>query len=811
VIRLGEMAREDARAALRTVRANLGTSCLVVLCLAAGIGLHILMSALADVVFLRLPAGVRNAAGLVTIAGRSPGRVWYDDFEALRHDARLARVAGLAQAEIVVGRGSDAARVSSEFVSADYWSLLGVRSTVGRFFQTDEDRVGARVMVLSDRFWRSRFHADRSIVGQSIDVDGRPVTIVGVAEPGFHGIFEEPVALWLPLVDVPLPPHETLTDMSVFVIARLVDGTPLPAVAAEASGLFQHDRRVRSRPESAVVQRYVDERRAWLRQRDLMLWLLGAADCVLLIAWANAATLMLLRGRARRHQVAIQLALGVTRQRLVRQLLIGSAVLAAAGGGLGILLAWAGLAPAATILGLPAPPTIWQMRLAAYAVAVCAVTTLAFGFAPALAATRSTVAAVLSTGTPAAARRRSAASTMLVTAQFALSLVVLAGAGLFVRSLQKAATTDLGVDAKHVLYVTPDLVASQFDSARRDAVLSRVRDRLTRVPSVRAVAIEDMPRFMGIAFAAGLERPDVDTGGSDQTHHVPRMTPGSNSVSSGYVQASGLRLVRGRDITDADRAGTLPVMVISARLAEEFWPGQDPLGRCLLVLYYQRAPVCTSVVGVVADAEVLGLRDLGAYGLRPTYYVPRAQHSDPRFSSRADLVVRTWGDPRHVLDVVRRAATEAAPEVPHFQIETVPMRLGLDLDPMRNAESMLATFGIVAVVLTAVGLGAVIAYTVVERTREMGIRIAMGARASDVIALVVRQAMVPAVLGIALGMGGAWMATRILVNALYGVSPTDPLTFAVVIGILSLVAVLACVAPARRAVAIDPIEAIRVD
>jgi predicted permease len=384
----------------------------------------------------------------------------------------------------------------------------------------------------------------------------------------------------------------------------------------------------------------------------------------------------------------------------------------------------------------------------------------------------------------------------LIALQAALSLIVLAGSGLFLRSLQKTSAIDLGVDADHVVFLNPEL-ATRTDSAVEEAIRARIMARLAAVPGVRAVSIEDIPRYRGIAVV-GVKRPGPDSIPSEAIAHPPRI----NFVGPSYAQALGTPLLSGRDITGEDRAGTLPVVVVSQRMARVYWPGRNPIGQCLLIsINDDKHPPCAYVVGVVADAP-MNIEDA-----RPLfYYVPRAQRSLPY---QPTIIVRTTGPASAALRTFREAAMQAAPDLIYAQVSTIPMLLADQLAPAKLGALLFVVFGLTALALTAIGLYGVVSYVVAQRTREVGIRMALGSTALGVVALIARQGAKPVVIGLVAGLAGAALVTRLLKALLYNVSPTDGPSFAAAAALLGLVAAIACIVPARRAARVDPVVALR--
>jgi predicted permease len=812
------MLRDDIEAAVRALRARPAFATLIVCCLAIGIGANIAMFSIANVLFLRPPTGVRNADALMRLyvvrrsgETRSPqgGAFSYPDFSDLRHapDA-FAGVAASHPASFTVGHGADAETVIGEFASADYFRVLGTRTARGRFFTADEDSVRGLhpAVVLGYSYWQSRFQG-RDVIGHTMTIDDRLFTIVGVAERGFQGAGYSHYDLWLPNVQIEpvlhMDPLQSRFMLSLSVIGRRAPGTSVAramtvATAALTAGAAA-DPKADQHPQ--VISR------AWSNGMDrdgaphgtLILWLLGAVGFVLAIACANVANLLLARAVQRRRELAVRLSLGIGRYRLARQMLIESVILALSGTAAGLLIAWLSTTTW-SIPGLGPHPSPWDPTVLAFALGLALVTAIAFGVAPAIMATKTDLSLLLKDGAPSASQRRARGRSALIALQAALSLIVLAGSGLFIRSLEKMSAIDLGLDADHVMFVNPRLPLGQADSAGEEAIRARVIARLAALPGVRAVSIEDIPRFRGIAVV-GVKRPGPDS--------IPNEAQGLNTpridfVGPSFALALGETIMSGRDITAADRAGTLPVAVVSQRMAHAYWPGRNSIGQCLLIsINDEPNPSCTYVVGVFRDA----VNNLGE-GQMLSYYVPRAQRSLPY---QPTIIVRTSGPSRAALATVRAAVTQAAPEVLYAEASTVPMLLADQFAPAQLAALLFTLFGIAALGLTAIGLYGVVAYLVAQRTREVGIRIALGSTTLRAVALMARQGAKPVAVGLLAGLAGAFLLTRFLQSLLYNVSPTDGPSFAAAAGLLGLVAAVACIVPARKAAQVDPVVALRAE
>ncbi len=465
------------------------------------------------------------------------------------------------------------------------------------------------------------------------------------------------------------------------------------------------------------------------------------------------------------------------------------------------------------VLALPAAAAVLDARVLVFTAVVSIVTAVLFGLAPAFISTRAEGTLALNNGSMRSGTGRSPTQTALLVLQAALSLVVLAGAGLFVRSLRNIREVDLGMDASHVVLADLKLPESGYDSAARAALYDRLVERVSALPGVVGVSYEAVPRFRALLNLA------VSLPGRDSMSTDRRGTP-VNFVGPDYLRANGTPLRSGRDISDQDRARTLRVAVVNETMAKRFWPAANPLGRCILVHSdegRQRggassgAPPCTYVVGVMADGKYLSLTE----DPTPFYLLPNSQQrlevGPHGLGPMPTLIVRGRGDPHRLAPEVRRAIEELAPDIPSVDVHALADVVDPQIQPYRIGAVLFTSFGLVALFLAAIGLFGVVSYVVTQRTREVGVRLALGARGAHVRALMVRQGMVPALVGTAIGLLGALYVTRYFSNQLYGVSPTDPLTLGAVAVGLCAVAALACYVPARRAARVDPVIAMRVE
>jgi putative ABC transport system permease protein len=823
-----EAVGQDIEYAVRSLIATPGFTLVALLCLAIGISANTTMFGVADRLFLRPPPGIRDAGQVVRLyfdreggSVRTPGGgpASFPDFQDLRggNGGAFSGVAAFSPARYSYGTGSAARELFAENVSASYFDVLRTRPAIGRFFRSDEDSVAAShpVVVVSYGFWEREFGGDPNVLGKVVTLDGRQFTIVGVTERGFSGFNLQPLDVWVPIHEMTLDlGPDMLTERHaiwVNLIARLAPGVSRSEAMSRASGAKQAIDPIAARdldPHVRVVTGPLLEADGPMRrpQDTIALWLSAAVVLVLLIACANVANLLLARGARRRREIAIRLSLGAGRGQLVRQLFVESLVLALIGGALGLLLSlWS--SRAVGLLDLPASASVLDARALMFTAAVSVVTAIVFGLAPALINTRLELASSLKESPLRSGGGRPRLQTSLLVVQAALSMVVLAGAGLFVRSLRNIRAVDLGMDADHIVVASVSVPNSGYDSLALASLYDRAVERLSTIPGVVGVSYEAMSPFRGI-LAIPVRLPGQDSTTGD------RRTPSVNFVGPDFLRANGTALRSGRDISIQDRAGTMPVAVVNETMAKRFWPGQNPLGQCMKIALGRR-PVssvpCTYVVGVMADGKYVRISE----DQLSFYVLPNSQQKLPvgphQMGPPPTLVIRGTGDPHRLVPQVRQAMQAVAPDLPAVDVHAIADVIDPEIQPYRIGAVLFTAFGLVALFLAAIGLYGVVSYVVAQRTREVGVRLALGARGSDVRALILRQGMAPALLGTALGLLGAAYVTRFFRSQLYGVSPIDPATLVTAALGLCAVAVLACYLPARRAAGVDPVIAMRAE
>ena len=811
--------RSDLRYALRRLLAAPGFTAVAVLSLALGIGANTTIFSVVNALLLR-PIAAPEPERLVTVHatdrdGRGFHSFSHPDYVDYRAGTRaLAGLAAAGFAITTMGRG-DAAEVSAGMlVSGNYFDVLGVRPALGRAFLAEEDRApGAHpVVVLGHALWERRFAADPAAVGREVTINARPFTIVGVMPATFGGHVIGPrVDFWAPVAMQPQlrPGGSVVADRGsawLELIGRLAPGATPAAAAAELDAVGRRldadfprgDDRVRRVAVLPAKPLFAQQRGA---VAGFTAMLMGVVGLVLLAACANLASLLLARAVARQREIAVRVALGATRFRLVRQLLTESVVLALAGGAVGVLLAsW--MTDALVAFKPPIPVAIAldlsaDGRVLAFTLLLSLATGVLFGLAPALGSTRPDVVAGIKDGGDATAplgRRRLRAT--ILGAQIAVSIVLLVGAGLFVRSLAHARRLDPGFATGRMLLATVDPALVGYAAPQRRALVRALGERVRAHPRLeRASAAPGVP----LGLDANATRIWVE-GGAD-VRGRGTLSAGYNSVLPGYFATMGIALLAGRDLTAADDSGAAPVAIVSEAFARRVWPDGRAVGRRLRD---DPGGPWREVVGVVRDVKYGRLTEDPA----PYLYLPYAQGG----GGDATLHVRTRGaDPLALLPAVRRELQALDRNIPLVGVKSMEQHMRISLFPARVAGAVLGAFGALAVVLAAVGVYGVVAFAVGRRTREIGIRMALGAPAAAVARLVVRQELRPVAVGATVGLVAAAALARLVGAFLYGVAPGDPLTFAGVAALLALVAALSSWLPARRAAHVDPAAALRAE
>lgn len=819
-----ETVARDVRYGARALRRNPGFTAAAVLTLALGIGANTTIFSLVNAVLLRPPPHVREPSRIVSLftsdySGPPYGTSSYPDYEEFRKQRELFDgVAMFTPRGVGVGEADDMERAGLETVSENYFDVLGVRAAAGRFFVAEEGRIGTplAVAVIGYDLWQRRFAGNLSLVGSTIRLNGRPFTVVGIAPKGFSGSLRGLSAdVWIPVTAAALLGGDGATGLaqrgnrSFFVFARLAPGVDLPRAQAGMQVLARQlhasytdmwkdvtgaGRRISLLPESQT--RVPPQIRG--PALGFVALLMGTVGLVLLVCCANVASLTLARATGRGKEIGVRLSLGASRRRIVRQLLTESVLLAGIGGALGILLAvWATRAMMAFHPPLPVRISLdlgLDARVLTFTLGAALLTGVLFGFAPALRASRPDLVSVLkgTGGSAAVAGRRIALQSVLVVSQIVMSLLLVIAALLFVRSLQAASAIDTGFRSERLLLVDAAPRPGADSAVDEALVAQRMQERIAALPGVRAVS------WTGAA-PLGLEssrRGVVVEGykprqGEDMEYHY-------NHVGPSYFETMGIEMRRGRAITAADRRGAPQVVVVNEAFARRFWPGQDPLGRRLSTS--GAGGPFAEVVGIARDSKYVSLTEEP----RPFMYFSALQER-----SSTTLLVRTSLSPRSEFAAIQREVLAIAPDWSLLNVRTMDEQIGTSLLPQRVAGGVLSLFGMVALTLAAVGLYGVVAYSVAARSREIGVRVALGARRRDVLRLVLTQGVTLVVIGLAIGIPAAWGVTRLLSSFLIGATAADAIAFGAASLLLAATSLLASWIPARRAAAVDPVAALR--
>lgn len=814
----------DLRCALRQLAKNPGFTAVAVLTLALGIGVNSVMFSLVDAVLFRpLPMAKPEQLvrlGMTDARGVDLGGVSYPLLEDLARDAgALCTLTGSSGFEVNLSVGHEAAeRVSATAVTGNFFSVLGVKPAAGRLLGEQDDlRPGGQpVIVLSEAFWQRRYGGDPRVVGSAARINTSVFTIVGVAARGFHGTSLESVPdVWIPLT-MSLEASPNLAQFQPFerrefnwidLVGRLADGVGAAQAKARLDTInarINQDLRVAARDERYDRFRVLPLADAVLepgRQHEVARssWLLiGVTAAVLVIACAVAAGLLLVRGEARHRELALRQALGASRGRVVRQLLAESLLLSAAAAVLGLLLAqWSAelflrLAPASFPLATTATTPVLESRVIAFTSAVALLSSLVFGLLPAYRASGPDLTqAIKAQGTPLAGRAHSfSLRGSFVVVQVALCAVLLVGAGLLLRTLAAATRVPLGFDPDNALVISLDVSKSGYDSERGRQFQAQLLERVRQLPGVRSAALS---RHVPVQEAGMITTVELSS------FAAPRGRPPEvmfTPVSSDFFRTMGIRLEQGRDVARADE-GSASVLIVNRAFADRFWPGRDALRERVLNFGAKGA----QVIGVAANAKLTSVREAP----EPMIYVPDFAFYAPSTS----LIVRTTGDPSRVLPAVIGVARELDKSVPLYRVRSLREHVGLALAQERVTAALLSALGLLALVLAGIGLYSVIAYATQVRAREFGIRLALGASPRQLLRLVLREGAGLAATGAVIGLSVAAGASRLLGSLLFGVTPTDPLTFAGIAALLLTVALAASTVPARRAAAVDPITTLR--
>jgi macrolide transport system ATP-binding/permease protein len=831
---LMETLLQDMRYGARMLLKRKGSTAIAVLSLALGIGAHTALFSLADAFLWRALPGVDNDR-LFTLV-RGDGMIWpssYPDYIVYRDRSKSwAGLAAYDPVTLAFGKRERSRLVMGELVTGNFFEVLGVGMSQGRAFLPDEDRTpGAHpVVVLSHDFWVSEFGGDPQLIGKTVTLNNQSFTVIGVAKPGFAGVSNPlPVEFWIPTMMQAVakpnaPPALTLRSVGLFVIGSLKEGVSREQAEAELNAINRQ-----------LLQEYPPSSEGVDSWRTLPLSLTPAqgtlftgfrkrvaaaitlamvlAWMVLLIGCANVANLLLARGATRYKEIALRLVVGASRLRLIRQLLTESLLLAllAAAGGL-LLTFWINQLLMSIQLPLPgaSAPSEVELRLDGrvfgFALMLSVLTSLIFGLAPAWAATKPDVVSALKDEPGMSGRRKGVSSrNSLVVAQIATSLTLLVGAGLSTRSLRNIQNMDLGFDTGNGLVMTLDLGRLKYDKERGLQFYTQFIERLATTPGVRSITIANhLPLDPGWGFT------NISIEGQPPVADGRPMNAVQQNIGLRYFGTMGIPLLRGRDFTAQDTASSEPVVIINEMMARRHWPNLKDIGEVIgqririgsdleqrLHIGSDQDAKLTTIVGVAVDTKTVGLKYDGMW-------TPISQN----FSLSFQALVRTNAEETSTVPALRREVAALDPNLP-IKIITLREHIRSQTRAAEMFAGLLTSLGGVGLLLTAIGLYGVMSYAVAQRTREIGIRMSLGARAPDVLKMIIRHGMRLTLAGLAIGLVAALAIMRVVRSLFYEVSAHDPITFVVALLALSAVALLACYVPARRATKVDPLAALR--
>lgn len=821
--RLEDEMFQDLRYGVRMMLKHPGLTAVVAISLAVGIGANTTIFSYINALLLRPPA-VRDPGSLLEVMGQSANGgssfersrpLNYPDYVFYRDNNRVfTDLVGYDGDPIFAGimRNGQAETVLGQFVSGNYFTGLGVQTARGRAFSSDDDAQRNPVVVLSHEFWRQTLASDPNVVGTSLVINGVGMTVVGVAPEGFRGM----MAGFAPVFFAPLSMKPQITrahgllegreSFWLMAVGRLQAGVSAKQAQSELSVLAQQlqqaypnsnkDLDVAVYPAALVPGPF----RVYVGAFTGLLMIV--VGLVLLVACANAANLFLASAVSRRRETAIRAALGASRSRIIRQALTESVAVAMLGGLGGLAFAlWS--VPALLKFAPPALPIKLDVpidhRVLSFTFLTAILTGVIFGILPAMRSARLDLTPSLKDGASGSGYRRSRLRSFLVVSQIAVCTVLLVAGGLCLRSLLRARTIDAGFEVENRVAVSFDLKNLDYNEERGKVFYSSLLERAGRLPGVKSAAIAgNLP--LGMSYSGDL----VNFEGVEPPPGEKGFSVGLADVGPNYFLSMGTPLLAGREFNERDNRGGQRVVIINDAIAQRLWPGQNPIGRYM-----------TGANPAAAGGdryEVIGVVKTGKYRTlseAPRMFLYRSilQH----YHSKTFLVVNAAGDPGATTAALRDELRALDPNLAPTHFGTLSQHMALALFPARVLGTLLAAFGLLALALAIIGLTGVVAYTVSQRTQEIGVRMALGARSADVMWLVVRQGLGLAGIGLALGMGAAFGLTRFLESLLYGVKATDPLTFIGVIALLAAATLLACYLPARRAARTDPLTALRHD
>ena len=828
----------DVRYAARGLRRKPGFTAAVVLTLGLGIGANATMFGIVDRLLFRPPAYIQSPervhrVNLAVATERDgefvTGTISYKRYlELTDWTSSFDVTAAFSAGRVAIGVGDAAREMEFSAVSASYWRLFDMRPALGRFFTPDEDRVpdGTPVAVLGYGYWQASYGGSPDVLGKSLTIGSRTYTIIGVAPQGFAGVMLRTSAAFVPItaqasasfgqwaprggpIGGQRPSYYTAHNIQwMEMFARRKPGVSVEAATADLTTGYRRSYIAHKAYTAALRPTELAQPHAMasplMRERGprqgndskVATWLVGVAAIVLLIACANVSNLLLARAFGRRREIAVRLALGVSRARLVRQLATEALLLAVLGAIAGLAIAqWGGGVLRGVLLeNLEWPSAFGDGRVLGFALVSALVAGILTGLAPAVHAGRGDIASALKAGARAGTYQRSRLRVILLVTQAALSVVLLVGAGLFLRSLHNVRTLDMGYDGTRVLFADVNMRNVVLDSVRSDALRNRLVESAVSLPMVEAAA-----RTITVPFWSSITE-NLFVAGIDSVDRLGDFY--YNAVSRDYFRTMGTRLLRGRGFTASDVRNAPRVMVVSESMGRKLWPGREALGQCVRV--GADTMPCTEVVGIVHDIRNRSLSDDAGH----QYYLPIEQL--PR-DMGGGLFVRVRGDAESYTESIRRELQKAMPGTSYVTVTALDHILAPETRSWTLGATMFSVFGLLALLVAAVGLYSVIAYNVAQRTHELGVRVALGAQSADLVKLVVGQGVRVSLLGVAIGTVVALGAARYVGPLLFGVSSKDPAVFLIVALALLAVAVAASLVPAWRASRVEPTVALRAD
>jgi predicted permease len=806
---------QDVRYALRMLGKSPGFAAIAILTLALGIGANTALFSVVNGVLLN-PLAYPHPGQLAAIYGTSPGAtqgyVTYLNFLDWQRDSKtFSSMAMYRNQDYSMTGTAQSERVTSYMISADFFNVLGVPPVLGRTFRADDDHLGAApVVLLSGEFWNREFGASRNVLGKSLLLNGASYTIVGVMPPGFR-FYGQTRDIFVPLGQLSDPVfRDRHIDMSAHAIGRLGPGVTLAQAQADMDRVARNLAAAYPDADKDVGIALTSMKQDIVGNvQPILLVLLGAVGFLLLIACVNVANLLLARSMGRSREFAIRAALGASHWRVVRQLLTESILLAGAGGALGLLLAFAGTNAAIHVLPgtLPRASEIsLDARVLIFTLGVSLLAGILFGLAPALKTSRVNLQEILKEGGRGASGKRHRLQGIFVAVEVALALVLLVGAGLMIRTFAALWRVNPGFIPDHAITFNLSMPSTaKTTSAETRARLRAFEAKMRAIPGVTAVSITTGSRPMihdtVLPFwIQGKPKPE-------HMNDMPQVL--CYIVNPGFEKAMGVTLERGRFITDADNENAPLVVVIDDVFARKYFPNEDPIGKRVNIALFD---VQGEIVGVIGHVQQWGPGNDAKAAVEAQMEYPFMQLPPPLMALVADadsVVLRTQGDPTQVMDAVRRGVRELDPREIVYGVQTLDEVLANSMAARRLSMILLGAFAALALVLASVGIYGVISYLVGQRTHEIGVRMALGAQREDVLRLILGEGGRMALVGVVIGVAAALGLTRLMKGMLFGVSASDPATFVGVAIVLVCVALAACWIPARRAMKVDPMVALR--